>query len=573
MNRFLGACGATGPLRLAAERPRVFGPVSVALDKPFALVGSGVHADLRLDDNQVSHRHLYVQVYNGRVFGIDLGSRTGTHWDNGNQPFGWLDPGKSVWIGRHRVYLEGDSPGKGPASELPQEPLLSRDFNPGNLPPVSLEFVKGGIQKEGRLKPARFAVNRVLVLMGRTEGCKIRLMDSSVSKYHCSLIRTPRGVWVVDLLSRNGIWVNGANVPWARLEQGDRLEIGAFVLRLHYDEPEDEQRKPDADPNPSGDPIGPPPVISDSDPDRSVGSQPYPPDDPEPPRESSLQASSDVDRPSQNQSVSVLVEETAPEDPNHALVVSPRRSLIPVELSESIAVVIANQFSQMQQQLFDQFYQAMLVMFQTFSTLHKDQMDLVRQELDRVHDLTRQLQALKTELAKHPAAEKDPEVQRLLDETQALTPAPSVDPRRAFKPDGWNEAFREAAQKVMAANLAAQTQPEPNLSPSSAQKVDLKGRTLATKAFVVSSEPTFSQPTDEAKTSKASVSPIDEKSGLSASRAKTAEPSSSEQIPPVAADIHAMLSQKIAAIQAERQSRWQKIIGFLAGKQSGEAVP
>jgi len=114
INRFLGACGATGPLRLAAERPRVFGPVSVTLDKPFALIGSGVHADLRLDDNQVSHRHLYFQVYNGRVFGIDLGSRTGTHWENGRQPFGWLDVGKSLWIGRHRVYLADDSPGSNP---------------------------------------------------------------------------------------------------------------------------------------------------------------------------------------------------------------------------------------------------------------------------------------------------------------------------------------------------------------------------------------------------------------------------------------------------------------------------
>src|SRR6266851_1354870 len=251
INRFLGACGATGPLRLSAERPRVFGPVSVALDKPFALIGSGVHADLRLDDNQVSHRHLYLQVYNGRVFGIDLGSRTGTHWDNGRQPFGWLDLGKSLWIGRHRVYLADDSPGKEPNPELPEEPLLSRDFKPPNLPPVSLEFVKGGVHQGGVLRPARCAVNRVLVLMGRTDGCKIRLMDSSVSKFHCSLIRTPRGVWVVDLLSRNGIWVNGTKVPWARLEQGDQLEVGEFVLRLRYDQPDndspDENRNAKAD--------------------------------------------------------------------------------------------------------------------------------------------------------------------------------------------------------------------------------------------------------------------------------------------------------------------------------------
>src|SRR6516225_3215005 len=136
INRFLGACGATGPLRLAAERPRVFGPVSVAIDKPFALIGSGVHADLRLDDNHVSHRHLYLQVYNGRVFAIDLGSRTGTHWDKGPQPSGWLDPGKSLWVGRHRVYLEAETTVEKPNQEMPDISLLSREFKPSNLAPV-----------------------------------------------------------------------------------------------------------------------------------------------------------------------------------------------------------------------------------------------------------------------------------------------------------------------------------------------------------------------------------------------------------------------------------------------------
>jgi hypothetical protein len=48
---------------------------------------------------------------------------------------------------------------------------------------------------------------------------------------------------------------------------------------------------------------------------------------------------------------------------------------------------------------------------------------------------------------------------------------------------------------------------------------------------------------------------------------------SSEKVPPAGAHIHALLCQKIADLQAERQTRWQKIIGFLAGKQAGEAVP
>src|SRR5207237_6258881 len=99
---------------------------------------------------------------------------------------------------------------------------------------------KGGVQEGRSVKPARCPIHRTLVFLGRTERCKVRLMLSSVSKFHCSLIRTPRGVWVVDLLSRNGVWINGTKVPWARLEEGDRFEVGVFVLRLRYDRPHEE---------------------------------------------------------------------------------------------------------------------------------------------------------------------------------------------------------------------------------------------------------------------------------------------------------------------------------------------
>ncbi len=568
MNRFLGACGATGPIRLAAERPRVFGPVSVTIDKPFALIGSGVHADLRLDDNQVSHRHLYLQVYNGRVFAIDLGSRTGTHWENDQQPFGWLDLGKSIWVGRHRVYLEGDVPRNTSVPELPQVPLVSRDFKPPNLVPVSLEFVKGGIRRNGGLEPARCGVNRVMVLLGRADGCKIRLLDSSVSKYHCSLIRTPRGVWVVDLLSRNGIWVNGAKVPWARLEQGDRLEVGAFVLRLHYGESEHGPGDSNEGPGPSADPADSPAPMTAFDPNDLGVHQPVPGNGPGHPEEGTVQAYLESNYPNSDPNRTISLKGVSPFDPHHAMVISPRRSMIPIELSESIAVIIANQFSQMQQQMFDQFHQVMMVMFQTFGTLHKDQMEIVRRELNRVHDLTQQLHALQAELAKQPAAKKDPEVERLLKESEKVTIAPVIDPAQAFNPEGWNEAVRGAAPKIMAKGEfqdegERENKVEPNVPDSNS----------AAPIFATSPGPSAMALNQGAAASESARQPTAENGLQPISAIGSSESTSNPSVPPVAADIHAKLCQKIAAIQAERQTRWQKIMGFLAGKPTGEAVP
>ena len=62
-------------------------------------------------------------------------------------------------------------------------------------------------------------------------------------------------------------------------------------------------------------------------------------------------------------------------------------------------VPLVNQFGLMQQQMFDQFQQAMAMMVQMFGKMHRDQMEVIRAELDRLHDLTEEFHALKTELA------------------------------------------------------------------------------------------------------------------------------------------------------------------------------
>ena len=68
-------------------------------------------------------------------------------------------------------------------------------------------------------------------------------------------------------------------------------------------------------------------------------------------------------------------------------------------LTDSLLVPLVNQFGLMQQQMFDQFQQAMAMMVQMFGTMHRDQMEVIRTELDRLHELTEEFHALKQELA------------------------------------------------------------------------------------------------------------------------------------------------------------------------------
>jgi hypothetical protein len=89
-------------------------------------------------------------------------------------------------------------------------------------------------------------------------------------------------------------------------------------------------------------------------------------------------------------------------------------------------VPLVNQFGLMQQQMFDQFQQAMAMMVQMFGRMHHDQMEVIRTELDQLRELTEEFHALKNELASRSRAETTP---------SDLVGAPaSPDPTTAIKP-------------------------------------------------------------------------------------------------------------------------------------------
>jgi predicted component of type VI protein secretion system len=75
-------------------------------------------------------------------------------------------------------------------------------------------------------------VDRVLVVVGRHPSCDARLASSQVSRWHCCVTEVDGEVWVRDLGSTNGIWINGRRVTSGRLRAGDVLAIAHICYRL-----------------------------------------------------------------------------------------------------------------------------------------------------------------------------------------------------------------------------------------------------------------------------------------------------------------------------------------------------
>ncbi len=93
--------------------------------------------------------------------------------------------------------------------------------------------------------PGQWPIVGWIALVGRAEPCQLVLTDDSISRFHAILIRTPMGVWVVDLLTREGVHVNGQRVRWAWIAQGDALQIGRFTFILRYETEPDQISRDD----------------------------------------------------------------------------------------------------------------------------------------------------------------------------------------------------------------------------------------------------------------------------------------------------------------------------------------
>lgn len=92
----------------------------------------------------------------------------------------------------------------------------------------ALTFVAGG--KPGELFP--LGPEGESWVAGRSNDADLVLADDTVSRKHARIYQARGALWVRDLGSRNGTQVNGRAIHQQRLQAGDRITIGANLLRL-----------------------------------------------------------------------------------------------------------------------------------------------------------------------------------------------------------------------------------------------------------------------------------------------------------------------------------------------------
>jgi FHA domain len=109
------------------------------------------------------------------------------------------------------------------------------DEGTGELKPVDVEEIAGEgaalvIRSGGGRSGESFEVTGERMRIGRSPEAEVFLDDVTVSRNHAMLVRRRDGLYIDDLGSLNGTYVNRRRIESHKLVDGDELQVGKYKL-------------------------------------------------------------------------------------------------------------------------------------------------------------------------------------------------------------------------------------------------------------------------------------------------------------------------------------------------------
>jgi pSer/pThr/pTyr-binding forkhead associated (FHA) protein len=123
-----------------------------------------------------------------------------------------------------------------PAEERPDQTTITYKVDEtGELKPVDVEEVAsdGGalvIRSGGGRAGESFALEGERVTIGRSPDAAVFLDDVTVSRNHALVVRRRDGLYIDDLGSLNGTYVNRRRIESQQLQNGDELQVGKYKM-------------------------------------------------------------------------------------------------------------------------------------------------------------------------------------------------------------------------------------------------------------------------------------------------------------------------------------------------------
>jgi FHA domain len=143
---------------------------------------------------------------------------------------GFLNGEEANYCQKCGAFLSREEGGDGPTT------MTYKVDETGELKPVDIDEVvsKGGaalvIRAGGGRAGESFSLDDDRITIGRSPDAGVFLDDVTVSRNHALLVRRRDGLYIDDLGSLNGTYVNRRRIESHKLVDGDELQIGKYKL-------------------------------------------------------------------------------------------------------------------------------------------------------------------------------------------------------------------------------------------------------------------------------------------------------------------------------------------------------
>lgn len=221
-------------------------------------IGRDKSNGLVINDEGLSVFHAELRQEDGKLYVWDSGSVNGTFL-NGEKVSQKAEVKAGDVLRFHLVEIQITDPSKGPAPT--PVGAIKRDIDKPALPQWQVKAMTGTIS--GKM----FMVDGTKVI-GRDPGCDIIISGPHVSRRHAELSIRGGALWVKDLGSSNGSFLNGKRTEESVLKNGDEVKFDAMTFKVvgpsdvaeSFDEADMTQFRPVVAPKPAAQPAAPKPA-------------------------------------------------------------------------------------------------------------------------------------------------------------------------------------------------------------------------------------------------------------------------------------------------------------------------
>ena len=200
---------------------------AVDLSRQRTSIGRDASNDVILDAAGISGFHAEIHNEDGQLFLVDLGSTNGS-FVNGQRVSGRRELKAWDTLAFDSLEAELVDPDRRRPTQVRAaitDDMLDSNPNATRVRPVVSDWrLEGG---------AGTIMLKMRTVFGRDEGCDVTLSGGEVSRKHAELTIEGEQLFVQDLESANGTFVNGKRVTRASLADGDelRFDVLSFVVR------------------------------------------------------------------------------------------------------------------------------------------------------------------------------------------------------------------------------------------------------------------------------------------------------------------------------------------------------